>query len=169
MDFNRQYEMPLDEVFVINREPDTLQEYDYSHFDFVTYMAIGIIYILFLAFILDRFLSYDRVENVCRVKDEKPGSAQFNAKREECRNAVNDYDYKKFLYMLVIGFVSVFGGCCLARADPRYMTAGMGIALGGFIGIIYYTIYNWSSISKNIQVLILGLTLAVLLYGSTLL
>ncbi len=144
MDYNRR--LPINEIYVIDRDNDFETQgnrdiYDFSSFDYFTYIAIGFIYAFLVSLLVNRILNYERVEKVCDVgKEIKIDDPQRNARGAACRKAVDEYDSKKFFYMIIIGVVSMLGGGYLARSDPRYMTGGLGVALGGLMTIIYFTI-----------------------------
>lgn len=155
--------MPYNDMLVIEQESGD----DNSNLDYFTYITIGFVYVFFLSLLVDRLLNYDRVEQICDTKNMQYGTDQYNTRVNVCKKTTNDYDTKKFMYMVVLGVLSVLGGGYLVQSDPRYTTGGCGVALGGVISIIYYTTCNWSNINKDVRVIVLGLTFALLFYGST--
>jgi len=170
MDFNRR--LPTGDIILIERENDygdrdMTHMYDFSSFDYFTYIAIGFVYAFLVSLIVSRILNYDRVEKECDMKNMTIDNPQRTAHVETCRKAMNDFDSKKFFYMIIIGVLSILGGAYMAKVDHRYMTGGLGIALGGLMTIIYFTLYNWSSLGKDFQLILLGLTFVLLFYGST--
>lgn len=129
--------------------------------------TLGFVYVFFLSLLVDRLLNYDRVEQICDTKEMQYGTDQYKTRLNVCKKVNSEYDTKKFMYMVVLGVMSVMGGAYMVQSDPKYTTGGAGVALGGMISIIYYTTYNWSNINKDVRVIVLGLTFALLFYGST--
>ena len=142
--------------------------------DFIIYLAIGLAYVILMSLVVDQLLGVELVDKACSFdsigqtagQTVEKSTDKFLAKYGTCKAVSNTFDSKKFVYMIVIGAISIFAGGYLAKSDPKYLTGGMGIALGGFWAIIYYTAYNWHSINRYIQLVIVGLLFAALVMGS---
>lgn len=173
--YNSQY-IPTD-IIVVEREHGNSTDSNYDPMmglttgDFIIYLAIGLAYVILMSLVVDQLLEIELVDKACSF--DNIGQMSVNqstdkvlAKYGTCKTVKNTFDSKKFVYMIIIGAISVFAGGYLARSDPKYLTGGMGIALGGFWAIIYYTIYNWHSINRYIQLAIMGLLFAALVVGS---
>jgi hypothetical protein len=140
-----------------------------SNFDYMIYVTIGIIYAVFISLLVDRSLNYDKVENTCDQiynKSYRNNLDTSDDPKSECNKVTEDFHSRKYLAMIVVGVLSVFGGAYLGASNPMYATGGYGVALGGLYSIIFYTMYNWQNIDKDMKVVVLGLTLAGLFYGS---
>src|SRR6185503_14458635 len=156
-DYNHGYNYnhaPANDVLVIERDSD----YEFNNFDYLTYLAIGFIYVFLLSVLIDRILNYERVEKICSTQNMQIGSEQYNEQIDDCKKAINAHNSKKFMYMIIVGVASILGGGYLARYDDRFMTGGLGIALGGLMAVIYFTISNWNTINRDFQIVLLGLT-----------
>jgi hypothetical protein len=104
-------------------------------------------------------LNSEKVDKICRNN----GASN---KLKLCEKAEAVYDEKKFTYMIVLGILSIFGGALIARTGVAYSASGCGISFGGMMLVLYFTIKNWNTLSKNLQITILGLALFALMYGS---
>lgn len=162
--------MSYNDMIVIEQSDDSDYRFD---FDYFTCIAIGFVYVFFLSLIVDRLLNHDlleqvndAMEQVYNTKDKKYAD-QYNARIKEHNKVIAAYNTQKFIFMIILGVMSIMSGGYLANCDARYAMSGRGIALGGVISIIYYTAHDWTNINKDIKVIVLGLTLAFLLYGST--
>jgi len=159
------YFNPMNDSVVVIEETET----KIDSYCILIYITIAFVYAIFLSLLVDRILNYDRVEKVCNVSI----MPYFNKSEEEspdkfkmCQDAKKEYDTQKFIYMIVLGLLSLFGGAFLARYDNNYTTGGMGVALGGIFLILYYTVANWTMLNRNLQTVVLGLTFAILFIGS---
>ena len=118
-----------------------------TNFDYMIYTTIGFIYAVFVSLLVDRFLNYDKVENICNNKNSKNYINDYNSRDtadliDKCTTAKNDYDLRKFMTMFIISIVSILGGLYLGANNPIYATSGYGIAAGGMYLVIFYTIYK---------------------------
>lgn len=132
---------------------------------YLIYITIAFVYAFFLALLVDRLLNYDdNVEKVCDVSNLT--GQEYIDRNQVCRDAQKKYDSQKFVYMIIIGVLSIFGGIFLVKYDTDYTTGGMGVTLGGVALILYYTLANWSMLNRDLQVTVLGLTFFILFFGS---
>lgn len=173
--YNSRY-IPTDIIVVENGDMD--QNYDpymgLTTGDFIIYLAIGLAYVILMSLVVDQLLGVEVVDKACSFDSLGQNAGQsveqstnkLLEKYGTCKAVKNTFDSKKFVYMIVIGAISIFAGGYLAKSDPKYLTGGMGIALGGMWAIIYYTAYNWYSINRYIQLVIVGLLFAALVMGS---
>lgn len=145
--------------------PDTkiVERYDSTYFDYFTYLAIGFVYVCFMSLLSDQILKYQGNDKSC----DKNSDNNHSELEQRCVSDNYDNELKKYVLMLIAGFGGILVGGYLINQDPIYTTGGMGLGLGGLLAIIYYTIYNWGKFNKNVQLLILGVTLVALFYGST--
>jgi len=150
------------EKYISQNEDSDDQKYGYS--DGLIYLTIGIVYFLFLQLLVDRFLGYEKIEKVCTLKNiisDPDGHGKL------CTKLNDDYELKKYVYMVVLGALSMGGGLYLAQSDEMYLVGGCGLALGGLWSMLWYTLINWSRLNRNFQFLILGLVLISMLGRST--
>jgi hypothetical protein len=144
-----------------------------GNLNYFIYLTIGVIYVILLSLVVDRILDYDSVEKICndtsnyiRKNSDIYDSDEYKQRQSICKKAKEDYDTKKFMYMTSIGILSIFAGVYMAHSDYRYLTGGYGVALGGTFATVYFTVYNWNTINKDAKLGILGLSFAILFYGS---
>ena len=153
---------PYNDMLVI--EQDVSDGYETT--DYFTYLTIGFVYVFFLSLLVDRYLKYDQVEKVCDISTVQTNE-QYKTRMASCKKANDEHNKKKFMYMVVLGVVSILGGSYMTQRDPKYAIGGCGVTLGGMFSVIYYTIYNWSTINKDVRIILIGLAFALLFYGST--
>jgi hypothetical protein len=144
---------------------DQSSNYQFDMSQCYIHITIAFVYVFFLALLVDRILDYDSVEKICNFTGIT--EQVYLDKRKMCDKSRKDYEERKFTYMIMIGVISIFGGALLTKIDKTYTTGGWSVSTGGMMLVIYYTIMNWNSLDKNLQVIVLGTTFAVLFYGST--
>lgn len=105
--------------------------------DYFISLTIGFVYVFFLSLLVDRLLNYDRVDQICNTGNAgAAGNAQvvldikYSTQDGACEKVRNDYNTRKFIYMVVLGVLSIIGGGCLAK-NEKYATSGTGIVIGG--------------------------------------
>lgn len=153
-------------TYVVYDNMNNLSNYTYTNFNYITYLIVGFVYFYFLSLVVDKYLKIDKLEKTCDTKDLDVNSTKYKTKQDLCKVLNEKYNNTKFVYMLVLGMLSITAGGYLVRSNPRYLTSGLGVSLGGFIAIVYYTVLNWSRFGRNYQLLVLGSTLFVMVYGS---
>lgn len=123
-------------------------------------VVIAVLYAFFVSYLFNKLLGENLVNRNCYV----------NLKPEEiteCNNKVTAFDEKKFSFMVIIGVLSVLVGTYMATSNPKYGIAGWGISSGGLLLVVYYILINWWRLDTNLKLLILGSSLAGIIYGST--
>jgi hypothetical protein len=122
---------------------------------FYIYIVTAFVYAFFIANLVERLLNYDHVEKVCKNNDVLT-----------CINTEKAFNNKKFIYMMILGILSVFGGAYISLVSPEFKTGGCEVCTGGILLLIYYISINWGNINKNMQVGALGIAFFSLFYGS---
>ena len=143
---------------------------------YCTYIAMGFIYAYLLSQVVDRVLMNRDPEDAkgcsdgigyISYGDSNVSQEEHMMRLKRCDKVRTDKDIKKYIIMAILGVLSIAGGAYLVQNDPRYVTGGGSIALGGLFTIIYFTIYNWTNIDKTTKLVILASSFAALFYGST--
>jgi hypothetical protein len=141
-------------------------------FDFAIYMTIGLIYAILMSLVVDQLLEVELVDKACdfdnnneqeSVRPQLPvnqATDNFVTKYKTCKIVRDKFASKKFIYISILGVISVFAGGYLAVSDPKYHIVGSGVVLGGLWAMAYYTIYNWYNIDRYTQLAIIGLLFA---------
>jgi Na+/proline symporter len=151
------------EKYISQTEDSDDQIYGYGYSDGLIYLTIGVVYFLFLQLLVDRFLGYEKIEKSCTSKNIINNPDEYG---KLCTKLRDEFELKKYVYMVVLGALSMGGGLYLAKSDKTYLVGGCGLALGGLWAMIWFTLINWSRLNRNFQFLILGLVLISMLARS---
>jgi hypothetical protein len=154
----------MSHFLVIEKE----QEIEDCNFNYLFYVVISFVYAGFLCVLVDRILDSEGLEKNCSYKNIiKYDTAEYTARTEKCTKLKKEFENKKFVYLMALGVLSIIGGISAARASPEYCTGGAGIAVGGMLVIFYETLINWYDLRTDAKILMLGVSLIALFYGST--
>jgi hypothetical protein len=169
----------MDKSFDKSINEGTLEILEYKNYDafsIFVYISIGFVFVFLLSMILDKILDYDSIKKKCSrpnirffTTDPKITDEEYDKQLEEqkvCDKKMKDFSMRKSMYAIIIGAISIFVGAYIAQSNPSGRVAGLGVAFGGFMSLLYFIILNWYGFSQNIQILILLVTFIVLIYGS---
>lgn len=123
-------------------------------------LAIAFLYAFFVSYLFNKILGEQFANKSCYMLDKKEDIAACDAQ-------VLAFNEKKFSFMIIIGVLSILVGTYAASSNPRYGVAGWGVSTGGLLLVIYYVIMNWWRLDTNLKLVILGSSLAGIIYGST--
>jgi len=146
--------------------------------DYAIYITIAFVYAFFFSNLInrivktgidkkcedDRFYSYVTLDGY-QDKNKKLTDVEISM----CDKMQKDSEDKKFIYLMIVGSLSVLLAGILVRKETNYEIAGMGIGLGGFLTIIYQLLKNWHRLSDDFKIGVLGILLTGLIYGSVIL
>lgn len=122
-------------------------------------IVIAVLFAFFVSYLFNKLLDVDSIAN-CYSKAKKVEDL------DTCSAMKTAFDEKKFSFMVIIGILSILVGTYMASADPKYGVAGWGISSGGMLLVVYYILINWWRLDTNFKLLILGTSLAGIIYGS---
>ncbi len=129
-------------------------------YESLVYLTVAFVYVLFVSLLVDKLLGYEDMENMCKNMYGKDQSL-FN----KCSQLRDDFALKKFSIMVLFGVTSIFTGMYLAKNNTKLQAGGFGMALGGALAVLYFVMVNWTLLSNNVRLTVLGISLGTLFVG----
>lgn len=157
---------PMNGSFVvIEQEQESKTD---CYFNTFYYLVISFVYAAFLCVLVNRMLNNEGIEQHCSEKNMPQfGSDEYMTKKTKCEKLRKQFSNKKFVYLVVLGIISIVGGVSVAHTCPEYCTGGSGVAVGGLLVVVYETLVNWTELRDDVKIIMLGSALLATFYAST--
>jgi hypothetical protein len=137
-------------------------------------LTIAMLLTFFVSKTFDIVYGYDEMKSKCdyvQVCESNNCSSQRDKQslqeQTNCYNNImnleNKYNNDKTIGMIVAGFVLLLAGIYFTQQNGSNTTV-MGAGFGGFLLIMYYTVFNWRNIKSIYQMAIVGVVIAILGY-----
>ena len=119
-------------------------------------LAIGFIQVFFSSKLSTKIFE----ENSKSCSDFKYDTPEYKSCHKDYTQNKSDQDTKKFVFMMIVGIISLM---IVYNLDANN-TIRYGVGLGGLMTIIYALFMNWSSMNETIRLCVLGVSFVSLLY-----
>jgi hypothetical protein len=158
---------PRNQGFIVIEEEEVSNVKD-TEFNYLFYIVIAFVYAGFLITLVDRLLNSEKLEKECSWdRLLKHTGTEYTSANDKCKKMRKEFDNKKFIYLITAGLLSIAGGITAAHSNPSFCTGGAGVAVGGVFIVLYETLANWHDLRNDVKIIMLGLSLLALFYGST--
>ena len=141
-------------------------------------LTVAIVYSILASNIGDKLGNWEAIDKMC--DDVKPGKCtsfscedsfgQLDDCRKRRRELEKEFDQNKLNYVLIVGSLSLLAGALVSSGqfnEYNLQTSGVGVSLGSLFMLIYFITKNWYALNNNARITILGISFAVLVYGSS--
>lgn len=145
-------------------------------------LAIAIIYPFFFSKLANLLVDHDKITGMCDGKypsyiypfylESKSISKMDDAENErkkaeyeECQKErtakLDDANFKNHMILIIIAFIGILGSSAIQTHSTK-----VGVGLGGIFTLIIALVGYWHKYNENVKLLILGLSLALLMFLS---
>lgn len=136
-------------------------------------VPIALVYAFFSSLMVSKLLGRNEIDNLCKgipYKFNQTGQkSEYTICNDDKSTQLKKLSDQEFTTMMIISLIGIVVGVTLASNnayDGKFKDAGIGIASGSVITLIYHIFKNWKYLKQNMKLIMLGGILLGLIYGS---